>query len=364
VSLSNRTVRVAVLPGDGIGQEIVPQAVKALNAARGSLSIELGEGEIGWTAVESTGAALPQATLDLIDRSDAILFGAIGGPEYEAWKRKNPRGSPLLQLRQDMKLYANYRPITLFPELENASTLKPEVIRGLDLLIIRELNGDIYFGEPRGLVNDAPGARESINTMRYTEPQIRQIAHAAFKAARRRRKMVCSVDKANVLETMGLWRDIMTEVGADYPDVTLQHLFVDAAAMELLRRPTQFDVIVTGNMFGDILSDEAAMLTGSLGMLPSASIGANLKGLYEPIHGSAPDIAGKDIANPLAAILSAAMLLRYSFDLEEEARRIENGVRKVLADGYRTGDIMEPGTKRLGTSAMGDAVAEAISAGV
>ena len=361
--LTNRKIKIAVLPGDGIGQEIIPQAVKAVNAVKGQLSIELDQGEIGWSSVEKTGDALPQATLDLIEKSDAILFGAIGGPEYEAWKRKNPRGSPLLRLRQDMKLFANYRPITLFPELENASTLKPEVIRGLDLLIIRELNGDIYFGEPRGMVNEAAGARESINTMRYTEAQIRQVAHAGFKAAQRRKKKLCSVDKANVLETMGLWRDLMTEVGREYPDVELSHLFVDAAAMELLRRPTQFDVIVTGNMFGDILSDEAAMLTGSLGMLPSASIGANLKGLYEPIHGSAPDIAGKDIANPLAAILSAAMLLRYTYELEDEARRIEDGVRKVLAQGYRTGDIMEPGAKRLGTKEMGDAVAEAIAVG-
>jgi 3-isopropylmalate dehydrogenase len=361
VSLSNRKLRIAVLPGDGIGQEIIPEAVKAVNAASGRFSVELGHGEIGWSAVQSTGEALPQATLDVIERSDAILFGAIGGPEYEAWKRVNPRGSPLLRLRQDMKLFANYRPITLFPELEGASTLKPEVIRGLDMLIIRELNGDIYFGEPRGMVCEEPGQREAINTMRYTEAQIRQVAHAGFKAAQRRRKKLCSVDKANVLETMGLWRDVMTEVGAEYPDVELSHLFVDAAAMELIRRPTHFDVIVTGNMFGDILSDEAAMLTGSLGMLPSASIGLGSKGLYEPIHGSAPDIAGQNLANPLAAILSAALMLRYSFDLEEEAQRIEAGVRRVLADGLRTGDIMEPGATRVGTREMGEAVAQAIA---
>ncbi|HEY4251618.1 MAG TPA: 3-isopropylmalate dehydrogenase [Roseomonas sp.] len=363
MSLSNRKVKIAVLPGDGIGQEIIPQAVKAVRAAGGALALEMGQGEIGWSAIEKTGEPLPQATLDLIDNSDAILFGAVGGPEYEAWKRSNPRGSPLLRLRQDMKLFANYRPITLFPELENASTLKPEVIRGLDLLIIRELNGDIYFGEPRGMVSDKPGERESINTMRYTEAQIRQVAHAGFKAAQKRRKKLCSVDKANVLETMGLWRDVMIEVGREYPDVELSHLFVDAAAMGLVRHPTEFDVIVTGNMFGDILSDEAAMLTGSLGMLPSASLGGDQKGLFEPIHGSAPDIAGKDIANPLAAILSAALMFRFSFDLEEEARRIEDGVRKVLAAGYRTGDIMEPGAKRVGTREMGDAVAEAIAAG-
>ncbi|MDB5414200.1 MAG: 3-isopropylmalate dehydrogenase [Rubritepida sp.] len=362
MSLSNRRIKLAVLPGDGIGQEIIPQAVKAVNAVSGRLAIEMAHGEIGWSSVVKTGEALPQATLDIIGNSDAILFGAIGGPEYEAWKRTNPRGSPLLQLRQDMKLFANYRPIKLFPELEDASTLKPEVIRGLDLLIIRELNGDIYFGEPRGLVSEVPGERESINTMRYTEAQIRQVAHAGFKAARRRRNRLCSVDKANVLETMGLWRDVMTEVGREYPDVELTHLFVDAAAMELVRRPTQFDVIVTGNMFGDILSDEAAMLTGSLGMLPSASIGIGSKGLFEPCHGSAPDIAGKDIANPIAAILSAALMFRYGFDLEEEAQRIEAGVRKVLSDGLRTGDIMEKGATRVGTQEMGEAVAQAIAA--
>ncbi|WP_328805813.1 3-isopropylmalate dehydrogenase [Sabulicella rubraurantiaca] len=362
MSLSNRKLKIAVLPGDGIGQEIVPEAVKAVKAVTGHVPVEMEQGEIGWTAVERTGEALPQATLDLIEASDAILFGAIGGPEYEAWKRTNPRGSPLLRLRQDLKLFANYRPVTLFPELENASTLKPEVIRGLDLLIIRELNGDIYFGEPRGPVSNGVGQRESINTMRYTEAQIRQVAHAGFRAAQRRRGKLCSVDKANVLETMALWRDVVTEVSKEYPNVELTHLFIDAAAMSLVRHPTQFDVIVTGNMFGDILSDEAAMLTGSLGMLPSASIGAGSKGLYEPIHGSAPDIAGKGVANPLAAILSAALMLRFSFEMEEEARRIEDGVREVLAAGLRTGDIMEAGARRVGTREMGDAVAEAIAA--
>lgn len=361
-SLSNRKVKIAVLPGDGIGQEIIPQAVKAVQAVSDRVSVEMEQTEIGWTAVQSTGEALPQRTLEVIGASDAILFGAIGGPEYEAWKRENPKGSPLLRLRKEMGLFANYRPITLFPELENASTLKPEVIRGLDLLIIRELNGDIYFGEPRGLVSREPGRRESINTMRYTEEQIRQVAHAGFKAARARRGKLCSIDKANVLETMGLWRDVVTEVGRDYPDVELSHLFVDAAAMSLVRHPTQFDVILTGNMFGDILSDEAAMLTGSLGMLPSASLGTDRKGLYEPIHGSAPDIAGQDIANPIAAILSAALMFRLGFDMEDEARRIEAGVRSVLAQGLRTGDIMEPGARRVGTCEMGDAVAAAIAA--
>jgi 3-isopropylmalate dehydrogenase len=355
-------MRIAVLPGDGIGQEIIPEAVKALQAATRGLPVELAAGEIGWSAVQRTGQALPEATLSLVKQSDAILFGAIGGPEYDAWKRASRERSALLALRQDLKLFANYRPVRLFPELENASTLKPEVIRGLDLLIIRELNGDIYFGTPRGLVSAEPGRREAVNTMRYTEPQIRQVAHAAFRAARRRRGKLCSVDKANVLETMALWREVVTEVGGDYPEVELSHLYVDAAAMSLLRHPTRFDVIVTGNMFGDILSDEAAMLTGSLGMLPSASLGDGGTGLYEPIHGSAPDIAGRNLANPIAAILSAAMMLRLSFDLEAQAQRIEAGVRRVLADGLRTGDIMEHGARCVGTREMGDAVAAAIAA--
>lgn len=353
-------MRVAVLPGDGIGQEILPEAVKALQAATPGLAVQVTAGEIGWTAVQRTGQALPEATRTLVEASDAILFGAVGGPEYDAWKTAKGQRSALLTLREELKLFANYRPVQLFPELENASTLKPEVIRGLDLLIVRELNGDIYFGAPRGVVAAEAGAREAVNTMRYTEAQIRQVAHAAFRAARSRRRKICSVDKANVLETMALWRAVVTEVGRDYPDVELTHLLVDAAAMSLVRHPTRFDVILTGNMFGDILSDEAAMLTGSLGMIPSASLGHGGKGLYEPIHGSAPDIAGRNIANPIAAILSAALMLRLGFGLEAEARRIEAGVRRALARGLRTADIAEPGTTPVGTSQMGDAIAAAI----
>jgi 3-isopropylmalate dehydrogenase len=284
----------------------------------------------------------------------------VGGPEYDQWLRTSKIRSGLLELRQQLKLHANLRPIKLLPELTAVSTLKPQVIEGLDLLILRELGGDIYFGEPRGPVEN-PRERECINTMRYTESQIRAIAHVGFKLARGRRGKVCSVDKANVLETMRLWRDVVTEVGQEYPDVELTHLYVDAAAMSLIRVPTSFDVIVTGNMFGDILSDEAAMLVGSLGMLPSASLAADGRGLYEPVHGAAPDIAGRDIANPLAAILSAAMLLRHSLKKEAEATLIENAVRRVLGQGLRTADIMEPGCRRVGTREMGDAIEEALA---
>jgi 3-isopropylmalate dehydrogenase len=304
---------------------------------------------------------LPDETYALAKRADAILFGAIGGPDYEQWIRTHKVRSGLLQLRSNLGLNANLRPIKLFPELAGVSTLKPQVIEGLDLLILRELSSDIYFGEPRGPVQNASGERESINTMRYTESQIRAIGHVAFKTARQRKSKVCSVDKANVLETMQLWRDVMTELGAEYPDVELTHLYVDAAAMMLIRAPTRFDVIVTGNMFGDILSDEAAMLVGSLGMLPSASLAPDGKGLYEPIHGSAPDIAGKDIVNPCAMILSAAMLLRHSFNREADAQRIENAVRSVVGRGLRTADIMDTDSRLVGTKEMGDAIAAAIT---
>jgi 3-isopropylmalate dehydrogenase len=271
-------------------------------------------------------------------------------------------GASLLRLRKDLQLFANFRPAFLFPELVDASTLKREAIEGLDLMILRELTGDLYFGEPRGFGTNAAGAREAFNTMRYSEPEVERIAHIAFRTARARRRKVCSVDKANVLEAMQLWRDVVTRVGGEYPDVELTHLFVDAAVMQLMRAPKQFDVIVTGNVFGDILSDAAAMLSGSIGMLPSASLAHDRKGLYEPVHGSAPDIAGRDIANPLAAILSAAMLLRYSFDRPELAADIEHAVRSALADGYRTADIVQPGTTRVGTVEMGDAVVAALNA--
>ena len=354
-------MKIAVLPGDGVGHEIIPEAVKVLQAtAKGHFELELEYGHIGMTGVHATGKPLPDETYALAKRADAILFGAIGGPEYEQWIRTNKVRSGLLQLRLNLGLNANLRPVKLFPELANVSTLKPQVIEGLDLLILRELSSDIYFGEPRGPVQNASGERESINTMRYTESQIRAIGHVAFKTARHRRSKVCSVDKANVLETMQLWRDVMKEVGAEYPDVELTHLYVDAAAMMLMRAPTRFDVIVTGNMFGDILSDEAAMLVGSLGMLPSASLAPDGKGLYEPIHGSAPDIAGKDIVNPCAMILSAAMMLRHSFNLEMDAQRIESAVRAVVGRGLRTADIMDTDSRLVGTKEMGDAIAAAV----
>ena len=356
-------MKIAVLPGDGVGHEIIPEAVKVLQAtAKGHFELDLEYGCIGMAGIEASGKPLPDETYALAQRADAILFGAIGGPEYEQWIRTNKMRSGLLQLRLNLGLNANLRPVKLFPELANVSTLKPQVIEGLDLLILRELSSDIYFGEPRGPVQNASGERESINTMRYTESQIRAIGHVAFKTARHRRSKVCSVDKANVLETMQLWRDVMKEVGAEYPDVELTHLYVDAAAMMLMRAPTRFDVIVTGNMFGDILSDEAAMLVGSLGMLPSASLAPDGKGLYEPIHGSAPDIAGKDIVNPCAMILSAAMMLRYSFNREKDAQRIENAVRAVVGGGLRTADIMETGSRLVGTKEMGDAIAAAVVA--
>ncbi|MFJ9533929.1 3-isopropylmalate dehydrogenase [Herbaspirillum sp. NPDC101396] len=357
-----KAAKIAVLPGDGVGQEVVPEAVKVLQAAaKGRFELDLEYGTIGMSGVEATGKPLPDATLALAKTADAILFGSVGGPAYEQWLRKNKVRSGLLQLRLELGLNANLRPVRLIPELASASTLKPEVIDGLDLLIIRELSSDIYFGEPRGPVANASGERESVNTMRYTESEVRAIAHVAFQAARGRSKRVCSVDKANVLETMQLWRDVMTEVGAEYPDIELSHLYIDAAAMALLRAPTRFDVIVTGNMFGDILSDEAAMLVGSLGMMPSASLSPSGKGLYEPIHGSAPDIAGRNIVNPLATILSAAMLLRYSLQREDDAQRVENAVRSVVSSGLRTADIMEPGCRQIGTREMGDAVAAAIA---
>jgi len=356
-------MKIAVLPGDGVGHEIIPEAVKVLQAvAKGRFALELEYGHIGMSGVQTSGKPLPDETDALAKRADAILFGAIGGPEYEQWIRTNKVRSGLLQLRSNLALNANLRPIKLFPELASVSTLKPQVIEGLDLLILRELSSDIYFGEPRGPVQNASGERESINTMRYTESQIRAIGHVAFKTARQRKSKVCSVDKANVLETMQLWRDVMTEVGAEYPDVELTHLYVDVAAMMLMRAPTRFDVIVTGNMFGDILSDEAAMLVGSLGMLPSASLAPDGKGLYEPIHGSAPDIAGKDIVNPCAMILSVAMMLRHSFNREQDAQRIEHAVRTVVGRGLRTADIMDTDSRLVGTKEMGDAIAAALLA--
>jgi 3-isopropylmalate dehydrogenase len=355
-------MKIAVLAGDGIGPEVTREAVKVLKAAVGpGAGLELTEAPVGGAGVEAAGDPLPAQTLDLCRKADAILFGAAGVPGDEAIPYDMRPGASLLRLRKDLGLFANFRPAFLFPELADASTLKREIVEGLDILILRELTGDLYFGEPRGFGVNADGQREAFNTMRYSEPEIERIARVAFEAARKRNRKVCSVDKANVLEVMQLWREVVTRVGKDYPDVELSHMFVDAAVMVLMKAPKSFDVIVTGNVFGDILSDGAAMLTGSIGMLPTASLGTGKKGLYEPVHGSAPDIAGRNIANPLAAILSAELMLRYSFDDLKTADRIQAAVRKVLADGYRTGDIFEPGCQKVGTSQMGDAVVAALA---
>ena len=349
-------MKIAVLSGDGIGPEIVAQAVRVLNTLKADgLPIELECGLIGGCAVDATGEPYPDATHRLASQAEAILLGAVGGPQYDTLPRQQRPERGLLAIRKALNLFANLRPAILYPELANASSLKYDVVAGLDIMIVRELTGDIYFGEPRG-IEMRDGQRVGFNTMIYSEAEIRRIAHVAFRAASKRQGKLCSVDKMNVLECTQLWRDVVIEVSKEYPQVTLSHMLVDNAAMQLVRNPKQFDVIVTGNMFGDILSDEASMLTGSIGMLPSASLDENNKGLYEPIHGSAPDIAGKDLANPLATMLSVAMMLRYTFNQEEAALRIENAIKKVLAQGFRTKDIDEPGMKSVGTQAMGDAV--------
>ncbi len=354
------TMKICVLPGDGIGPEIMDQTLRVLEALRGDgVNFEAEFALVGGAAVDATGTPLPEATVKLADEADALLLGAVGGPKWDNYPRDQRPERGLLGIRKQLELFANLRPAILYPELANASSLKPEIVSGLDILIVRELTGDIYFGQPRG-IREENGERVGFNTMIYSESEIRRIGKVAFEAARKRDKKLCSVDKMNVLETTQLWRDVMIELSADYPDVELSHMLVDNAAMQLVRAPKQFDVMVTGNMFGDILSDEASMLTGSIGMLPSASLNAAGKGMYEPSHGSAPDIAGKDIANPLATMLSAAMMLRYSFNLETQAARIETAVKKVLAAGYRTGDIYEPGTRRVGTREMGDAVIAAL----
>ena len=354
-------MKIAVFPGDGIGPEIVAEAVKVLEVLRrDGVSLEMERADVGGAAFDASGDPLPDSTLDLARRSSAILFGAVGGPRYDSLPRGKRPEQALLKLRKALGLFANFRPATVFPELADASTVRPEVVAGLDILILRELTGDIYFGEPRGVRTTPGGEREGFDTMRYAEHEIRRIAHAGFRAALKRSRKLCSVDKANVLETSQLWREVVTDVGKEYAAVELTHMYVDNAAMQLIRAPKQFDVIVTGNMFGDILSDEASMLTGSIGMLPSASLDETGKGLYEPIHGSAPDLTGRNLANPLATILSAAMMLRFSLDLEEGASRIETAVRKVLAHGYRTPDIFRPGTIKVGTREMGDAVVAAL----
>ena len=358
-------MKIAILPGDGIGPEIVAQAEKVLHAL--DLRFETEQAPVGGAAYAASGHPLPEATLALAKAADAVLFGAVGDWQYDQLERALRPEQAILGLRRELKLFANLRPAICHEQLTQASSLKPELVAGLDLLIIRELTGDIYFGQPRGR-RSAPdgafeGSPEAFDTMRYTRPEIERIAHVAFGAARRRGRRVTSVDKANVLETFQFWKEVVSEVHAHYPDVALDHLYVDNAAMQLVRAPKQFDVIVTGNMFGDILSDEAAMLTGSIGMLPSASLDANNKGLYEPSHGSAPDIAGKDLANPLATILSVAMMLRYSLDQPEAAGRIEAAVGVVLAQGLRTPDIWSPGTRRVGTREMGEAVVAALAHG-
>ncbi len=354
-------MKIAVLPGDGIGPEVIAEALKVLRALEAAgLRIQATHADVGGVAVDRTGEPLPAATLALCRESDAVLFGAVGGPKYDSAPRAQRPETGLLRLRKELGVFANLRPAKIFPGLGGASALRPEVVEGMDILIIRELTGDIYFGQPRGIQKLESGEREGFDTMRYRESEVRRIAHVGFASARRRGKRLCSVDKANVLETSQLWRDVVNEVAREYPDVELSHMLVDNAAMQLVRAPRQFDVIVTGNMFGDILSDEASAMTGSIGMLASASLDENQKGLYEPIHGTAPDIAGKGLANPLATILSAAMMLRYSLHQEAFAQRIETAVDRVVAAGLRTADLARGSEARIGTSAMGDAVVAAL----
>ena len=354
--------KVLVLPGDGIGPEIVNEAVKVLNVAteKFGLNIELDEALVGGAAVDAEGDPLPEGTLAKARAADAILFGSIGGPKWDAIERDKRPERGLLRLRSSLGLFANLRPAILFPQLADASSLKPEVVSGLDILIVRELTGGIYFGQPRG-IKEENGERVGFNTYVYSESEMRRIAKVAFELAMKRDKRVLSVDKANVLEVTELWKEVVTEEAKNYPEIELSHMYVDNAAMQLVRAPKQFDVIVTGNLFGDILSDEAAMLTGSIGMLPSASLDENRKGLYEPCHGSAPDIAGQGIANPLATIMSLAMLLRYSLERGDVADATEAAVESVLDKGLRTADIYTDGTRKVSTEEMGSAVAEALA---
>ena len=354
-------MKIAILPGDGIGTEIVGQAQRVLELLRDEgLPVTMETAPMGGAGYDAAGHPLPAATLELAQQADAVLMGAVGGPQYDQLPRDLRPEQGLLGIRKALRLFANLRPALLYPELAAASTLKGDVVSGLDLMIVRELTGDIYFGQPRGRRVNAAGDREAFDTMHYSVPEIERIARVGFETARKRSKRLCSVDKANVLDTSILWRETVSALAAEYADVALSHMYVDNAAMQLVRNPKQFDVIVTGNMFGDILSDEASMLAGSIGMLPSASLDASQKGLYEPIHGSAPDLAGKDKANPLATILSVAMMFRYTFVNADVALRIERAVRRVLQQGHRTGDIALPGEKAIGTRAMGDAVIAAL----
>ena len=353
-------MKIAVLPGDGIGTEIVAQAMKVLDVLkRDGMKIETEEAAIGGAGYDTAGDPLPEATLKLAKASDAVLLGAVGGPQYDKLDRPLRPERGLLRIRKELNLFANLRPALLYPELAGASSLKPEVVAGLDIMIVRELTGDVYFGQPRGIeVRD--GERVGFNTMIYSESEVRRVAHVAFGIAMKRGRKLCSVEKANVLECSELWKEVVAEVAKEYPQVELTTMYVDNAAMQLVRNPKQFDVIVTGNIFGDILSDQASMLSGSIGMLPSASLDANNKGMYEPIHGSAPDIAGKNLANPLATILSVSMMFKYTFADQATADRIDNAVKKVIAQGYRTGDIWTEGCKRVSCSEMGDAVVTAM----
>ena len=355
--------KVLVLPGDGIGPEIVAEAVKLLEVFRAEgEALELEFSHLGGAAYDAEGHPYPYSTKAAARAADAILMGSVGGPKYDALPRELRPERGILAIRQDLELFANFRPALAYDVLASASSFKPEVIAGLDILILRELTGDIYFGQPRGRRQTADGHEEAFDSMHYSVPEVERIAHVAFQAAQKRNRRLCSVDKENVLESSRLWREVVTRVGADYPDVTLSHMYVDNAAMQLIKDPKQFDVVVTGNLFGDILSDAASVLAGSIGLLPSASLDANNKGLYEPIHGSAPDIMGQDKANPLATILSAAMMFRYSLERPELAQRIEDAVSKVLADGLRTADIAQPGEAVIGCRAMGDAVVAALRA--
>ncbi len=357
MEMKKNSFNIAVFAGDGIGTEITREALKILNfiADKTYINLTLSEGYVGGAAYDRFGEPFPAQSLDLAKQSDAVLLGAVGGPQWEALEYNLRPERALQGLRGGLGLYANLRPVVVFEELLDASPLKKNIIRGIDIMIVRELTGDVYFGQPRGIIREKNGLRKGINTMAYTEEEISRIAVRAFEIAQKRKKNLISVDKANMLECTDLWRKVVSEAGRDYPEVTLKHMYVDNCAMQLIRNPAQFDVIVTTNLFGDILSDEAAMLTGSIGMLPSASLG-NDKALYEPIHGSAPDIAGENIANPLAAILSVALLLHYTMAMPQEADLVERAVDEVLKDGYRTQDIFQEGKKLVGTAEMGDQV--------